>query len=352
MNQFNTTFTCDKYRDQRYQDYFQRNINNNIQIFVFMKTFIGVLIGWLGIFISVEAQVDTISGNIYQFNGNLGIGTSLPQSGLTLRMNQPVVYPEPGILNIMNNHYATFDGYAASDIHYVGSLLNGRRSRGTLDFPLNVEPGDRISGMTSALFYNEQFRFNASILFYAGQGLGYDSYPSYIVFNTTAAGEWVYNERMRLSGEGNLGIGTTQPSSKIHVADGDIYIEDFQRGVIMKSPDGQSWRGTVDDTGQLNFVPVTCPELVTGHGDSDKTGSQFGIFPNPAGDKITLDLTNQSEGKVLYTVQNTEGIAVKSGNFYHGETKLDVSSLPSGVYFITLTDETGSSLGCERFIKQ
>ena len=36
-------------------------------------------------------------------------------------------------------------------------------------------------------------------------------------------------------------------------------LSDINRGVIMKPPDGQCWRGTLDNTGQLSFVAITCP---------------------------------------------------------------------------------------------
>ena len=49
------------------------------------------------------------------------------------------------------------------------------------------------------------------------------------------------------------------PDIQLEIEDGDIYLSDISRGVIMKSPDGQCWRGTLDNTGQLSFVVITCP---------------------------------------------------------------------------------------------
>lgn len=59
--------------------------------------------------------------------------------------------------------------------------------------------------------------------------------------------------------QGNVGIGTITPAAKLQVAEGDVYIEDIGKGVIMKSPNGQCWRYTPDNTGQLTPTAVSCP---------------------------------------------------------------------------------------------
>jgi hypothetical protein len=61
-------------------------------------------------------------------------------------------------------------------------------------------------------------------------------------------------------GEGNVGIGTKNAVSKLQVSGGDIYVENIGNGVIMKSPNGNCWRMTVDDTGQPVFTNITCPQ--------------------------------------------------------------------------------------------
>jgi hypothetical protein len=64
-------------------------------------------------------------------------------------------------------------------------------------------------------------------------------------------------ERARFDPAGNMGIGTQIPKSKLHVAEGDIFIEDVNRGIIMQSPDGKHWRFTVDNSGELVGTEVS-----------------------------------------------------------------------------------------------
>ena len=71
-------------------------------------------------------------------------------------------------------------------------------------------------------------------------------------------GEGDQYERLRISHDGNVGIGTSDPTSKLQVNDGDIFIEDIDRGIIMKSPNGKCWRVTVDDSGGGVTTEVDC----------------------------------------------------------------------------------------------
>jgi len=58
---------------------------------------------------------------------------------------------------------------------------------------------------------------------------------------------------------GNIGIATLAPKAKLQVSEGDIYIEDIGKGVIMKSPNGQCWRYVPDNSGQLVGTTIVCP---------------------------------------------------------------------------------------------
>lgn len=74
-----------------------------------------------------------------------------------------------------------------------------------------------------------------------------------------------YTNKMSIFGNGNIGIGTLsngwafEAKSKLHIKEGDIYLENASNGIIMKSPNGQCWRMTVNNLGQPIFTSITCP---------------------------------------------------------------------------------------------
>ena len=57
-----------------------------------------------------------------------------------------------------------------------------------------------------------------------------------------------------------IGIGGDDPKAKLHIKGGQVYIEDPNEGVILKSTGGFCFKITVDDTGVLTTTPVSpCP---------------------------------------------------------------------------------------------
>jgi len=62
----------------------------------------------------------------------------------------------------------------------------------------------------------------------------------------------------------NVGIGdpTARPTpakSSLHIKKGDTFIEEIGSGIILRSPNGQCWRVTIDNSGNLVRTAITCP---------------------------------------------------------------------------------------------
>ena len=64
---------------------------------------------------------------------------------------------------------------------------------------------------------------------------------------------------MVVNHQGDIGIGNEDPKSKLHLENGDIFLEDITSGVIMKSPNGQCWRYQPNNSGNLVGTLITCP---------------------------------------------------------------------------------------------
>ncbi|CAD5299218.1 MULTISPECIES: hypothetical protein [unclassified Imperialibacter] len=196
-------------------------------------------------------------GPIYANGSNVGIGALAPQTNFEVAGVGSANY-EPIIFR--NNYTMNLMAHASGEIDYLNASFVSHRSRGTYQSPTNVQDGDRVGGFYARYYYDGVYRRSAGIQMYVGTGTGVNSYPSFIAFETTNVGEIERSERMRISEVGNIGVGTSAPKSKIHVTNGDVYIDNTSNGVIMKSPDGTCWRMTVDNAGAPVFTTIVCPE--------------------------------------------------------------------------------------------
>jgi hypothetical protein len=110
---------------------------------------------------------------------------------------------------------------------------------------------------------NTVYANRGTIIARGGSGLIIRSSPdpngSYIYDGITFQTGSNTPERMRITGTGLVGIGTTAPKSKLQVTDGDVYVDNPNRGIILKSPNGSCWRITMDDAGNFVKTAITCP---------------------------------------------------------------------------------------------
>jgi hypothetical protein len=69
--------------------------------------------------------------------------------------------------------------------------------------------------------------------------------------------------RFRVNGiTGNVSIGTHEiedAKARLQVSDGDIYIKDISKGVILTSPNGNCFRITINNQGNLVTTQISCP---------------------------------------------------------------------------------------------
>ena len=162
--------------------------------------------------------------------------------------------------------------------------------------------------------------------------------------NDAAIGTWTKHSlsfntnkvsRMVILSNGNIGIGNDDPVAKFQVKNGDIFIEDIDRGIIMKSPDGNCWRGVLNNLGQLEFVLLPdCNGTTTSvEGMDYKPG--FNIVPNPASGNLQIQCTvEELHNYNAYKMLDSLGKEVKAGILDDISLQLDIQNLSNGIYFL------------------
>ena len=184
--------------------------------------------------------------------GKLGIGTNFPNNYISVVADASGLGEvDNRVLMSLQNTSTSFASNAALKVTAGNSgsftILNHHSSTYTVtndadDMGQIWSSGKGLIIRASPLSASQDY--NGSIRFYTGwQQAAFAS-----------------NERMRIEANGNIGIGTAAPKAKVEVANGDVYLTDPTKGIILKSPNGNCWRVTVDNTGNLVRTQITCPQ--------------------------------------------------------------------------------------------
>jgi hypothetical protein len=184
-------------------------------------------------------------------NGNVGIGTNNPGYKLAIESD--------GSTNTSGNDGRTFLSLKGTD-QSNAALVSLRLQSGTSNTTTLLTQASSIYGINN---YGSEYA-DFGQLWSTGSGLiiragGNFANDGIIKFQTGYAIQGSSNERMRISGNGNVGIGTRNPVVKLQVTSGDIYVEDPNKGIILRSPSGNCYRVTIDDAGNFVRTAITCP---------------------------------------------------------------------------------------------
>lgn len=154
--------------------------------------------------------------------------------------------PYPAILATVENESGS--SYPMNII--VGNAANGR-VRGNYAFSSGyaaAASGSSIAGISYVDVPGASWDL-PGMVFYSGSPVSQNDYTKDVLF---------------LGNNGNMYIGyqtsqTSYPASKLNIANGDVYLSTAQKGIIMKSPDGNCWKTTVSTTGTLETQSLPCP---------------------------------------------------------------------------------------------
>lgn len=143
-----------------------------------------------------------VNGNLN--NGLLGVGMPyLPAATLTS------IDPYATIMALGNG---ANDGdivtATAANTPFSGYFISAK-ARGTHTTPTIVQTGDQISGFEAWGWDGTKYTPGAGIISIIDATPGINDMPAALTFNTTNDGSFLTTERMRISNNGNVGIGTT-----------------------------------------------------------------------------------------------------------------------------------------------
>jgi hypothetical protein len=138
----------------------------------------------------------------YYFTGNTGFGTTAPA----------------GRVHVANGAYFVETNLSSSSI--FGYTF--QKSRGTAGAKTIVSNGDSTGFFQFQGYDGATYRQNAIVRAVVEGTPVAGSVAGALIFGTTPAGSTLASERMRVSAAGNVGIGTTNPTFKLHVV-GDAH---------------------------------------------------------------------------------------------------------------------------------
>jgi len=192
-----------------------------------------------------------LTGNTISHNLVAGTGISISGNVITNTGTNQWVADANGIHN-QSGHV----GIGANSA--PGSALTvSQENTGGFSGAMDIYSGDVYQTVTRFrnTTVNQEYQFNL-----AGS-TNIDQTPgSFGIFHPTTLGWlWHSNSATDYVGIGSYTYKPPLPKSRLHVFNGDVNIDQIGSGIILKSPNGNCWRVTVDNTGNLVRTAITCP---------------------------------------------------------------------------------------------
>jgi hypothetical protein len=277
--------------------------------------------------------------------GNVGIGTTAPPDIFDVYSNSAV--PAPNIIGDGQGVSLSVSRYTTNG---SSPFFNFQKARGSMASPSAVSSGDILGTLTFVGYDGSSFGTSAAkILSSAEDNFSTSDHGAYLAFYTTADATTTLAEKMRITGAGNVGIGTTTPYYTLQ-ADGVVAVSttDYNNtstGTAFFINPGPTGNNTTKISSWTNGGTVPGNLVINPSGGNVGIGTTIpaanGLTINSVSPTLTFQLSGTSEetlnddGSFFYVISTSGANGVK---LQHGSTlwtsssdrriKKDIEALP------------------------
>ena len=336
------------------------NTSNNVVTFIYNAT----LARWV-----VTSHSGMESGNDWHITGNTGIGSAnflgtINNADLKFRTNntEKANLTTNGILAVGNATMGMNPNITGYDL--VGSFSNGygyitthsienatyadyfanTKARGTGAAPLIVQNGDYVGGLFSSAYDGANYQWMTNILSNVDGVPAAGNMPGRLTFGTSPAGSSYPLERMRITNIGNVGINTTNPTSKLHVHN----VADANKTTTYSYASQNATNTDYDNIGVMGLgkggnATWGYGAGLVGIGDQANSYYAQGVYAGLGSSTPTLPTTDAA----LYVDANDLGLAA---HFREGSVVVDGADQNNGAvnYGIIFGTASGEGIGSKR----
>jgi len=147
---------------------------------------------------------------------------------------------------------------------------------------------------------------------------------------------------------GNLGFGVEEPKAKVHI-NGDLIFEHSLNGIIMKSEDGNCWKGTISNNGELIFSQVDCETLSSTENITEPKHSEVFIYPNPTTGQITVEYTGNKKNLRL-EIKSISGLLVATYKIKKGENRIELNNISDQMIIASVFTKNGELISTNKVV--